>query len=185
MATELLMHPESQTLHIRTATVADAHTIESIARRTWPKAFEAILTEAEIAHELNREYTLPAIKDAIVSGEVFLLLEYDDEMVAYASYSPFDREFIQVSQKPELSPSLHLQKLYCLPEHQGKGFARELVRRVERFAELNHYKSLHLRVNRQNPSRTLYEKLGYEVIGEIETQYGPVLRADYMMMKQL
>jgi ribosomal protein S18 acetylase RimI-like enzyme len=64
----------------------------------------------------------------------------------------------------------YLSNIELLPEHQEKGIGTELIRSV--IAEANRENvPVMLQVFKINPSRSLYERLGFVTIGETSTHY--------------
>jgi GNAT superfamily N-acetyltransferase len=74
---------------------------------------------------------------------------------------------ISTEQKDE---AIFLDKIYILPEYQGRGIGTYLIRSVLDEA----FRSglpVTLRVLKVNPVRKLYERLGFVETGETDTQY--------------
>ncbi len=72
---------------------------------------------------------------------------------------------LKVTRKVE---EIRLQRVFLLPEFQGRGIGTHLVEALlaeAREAGL----PLRLRVFRVNPAQELYRRLGFEVVGETET----------------
>jgi len=65
---------------------------------------------------------------------------------------------------------LQLREVFLLPDRQGNGIGSRLVR--EELATARRCgKPLRLRVTKGNRARELYERLGFRVCGETETQH--------------
>jgi ribosomal protein S18 acetylase RimI-like enzyme len=65
---------------------------------------------------------------------------------------------------------LWLREVFLVPAEQGQGIGSKLV--LQEIAGARRLgKPLRLRVLRQNRARALYERLGFSVCGETETQY--------------
>ncbi|HEU4430227.1 MAG TPA: GNAT family N-acetyltransferase [Myxococcota bacterium] len=65
---------------------------------------------------------------------------------------------------------LRLNRVFLLPSHQGKGIGSRLVLGLIHEADSAQL-PIHLRVLRVNPARRLYERLGFEIVGETETHF--------------
>jgi diamine N-acetyltransferase len=172
-------------VRIRTATQADLPAVQAIARSTWPVTFAGILTPEQIGQELAREYSLEALTSQMAQGETFLILESDEDVVAYASFSNSDIDLLTVANDPKYIPTIKMHKLYVLPSMHGKGYGKALMDWIERDAYVNAVKSLYVLVDRDNRATQFYSKLGFETVGELDTDYGHLISEDYVMVKIL
>jgi len=90
----------------------------------------------------------------------------------------FDSSFI-VKQKEEqvgaikyveTSNEIEILQLQILPNHQGKGIGKQLMNyMIQVSSSLN--KDLILRVLKENPARYLYERFGFQTIGEDQYEF--------------
>ena len=73
-----------------------------------------------------------------------------------------------------------------MPQTQGKGIGKTLIDFIENVAKENHSTALSLNVNRFNKALHFYQKLGFEIVGEvnIELDHG-YLMEDYVMEKKI
>lgn len=161
---------------IRVATVEDVETIRQLAEAIWRPAYGPILSPEQLIFMLAEIYSTEKITAQIINGEqTYLLLIEGDKPVAFAAYSP----------RYENSDIYKLHKLYCLPSTQGKGYGKLLVDKVCADVLAAKKNILELNVNRYNPAKTFYEKLGFTVIYEEDIPIGPYFMNDYVMRKQL
>jgi GNAT superfamily N-acetyltransferase len=79
-----------------------------------------------------------------------------------------------VQRTPE---AVKLNRVFLLPEIQRRGIGTRLVRRVMREARSEGL-PVTLRVLKVNPARRLYERLGFDVVGETETHVLMATRSD-------
>jgi ribosomal protein S18 acetylase RimI-like enzyme len=77
---------------------------------------------------------------------------------------------------------LHVKTLWIDKMERGKGYGRKLTEVAERFAIERGYRNAYLSTH-SFQARPLYEKLGYEVFGELEDF--PPGYSKYYMRKQL
>ena len=63
----------------------------------------------------------------------------------------------------EFDSYIHLDQLFILPEFQGQGFGRVILKQLLEKANLNGL-SLRLWVLRVNPAQKFYERMGFKVI---------------------
>lgn len=161
---------------IRTATVEDVETIRQLADAIWRPSYGPILSPQQLNFMLAEIYSTEKITSQIDNGEqTYLLLFEGNSPVAFAAYSP----------REENADIYKLHKLYCLPSTQGKGYGKLLVEKVCADVLATGKNILELNVNRYNPSKHFYEKLGFAVVHEEDIPIGPYWMNDYVMQKQL
>jgi diamine N-acetyltransferase len=162
--------------HIRNASIGEAETIQKLAERIWYPTYSPILSQAQIRYMLDHLYDLSSITRQIETDlQTYLLLFVDDQPTGFASFS-------QREEKPDV---YKLHKLYCLTETKGKGYGKALINEVEQRVLAAGKNILELNVNKYNPAKTFYEKMGYEVIYEEDIPIGPYWMNDYVMQKKL
>lgn len=161
---------------IRVATIEDVETIRQLAEAIWWPSYSSILSVEQLTYMLAEIYSTEKIKSQIINSEqTYLLLMEGDNAVAFAAYSP----------REENTDLYKLHKLYCLPSTQGKGYGKLLIDKVCADVLAAGKNILELNVNRYNPSKGFYEKLGFAVIYEKDIAIGPYWMNDYVMRKQL
>ena len=161
---------------IRKATVNDVETIRQLADAVWWPTYSSILSVEQLGYMLSEIYSTEKITSQIIKGEqTYLLLIEEDVPVAFAAYSPRDED----------ADIYKLHKLYCLPLTQSKGYGKLLVERVCADVLTTGKNMLELNVNRYNPSKSFYEKMGFVVVYEADVAIGPYWMNDYVMRKQL
>jgi GNAT superfamily N-acetyltransferase len=162
---------------IRTAEVADASLINTLAEITWHSTYLSLLGAEQVLYMLDLFYNIPKLEKQIATGEqVYLLLSENDKVVAFAAFAPRDT-----------NPDVYkLHKLYCLDEAKGKGYGKALVEEVERRTLDAGLSVLELNVNRYNPTLDFYKKSGFEIIYEEDIDIGNgYWMNDYVMRKAL
>lgn len=107
--------------------------------------------------------------------QAFLILYENQVPVAFAAFST-DQENQQL---------MTLEKIYCLPEMQGKGYGKLLIQTVETKAREAGKSILQLYVHRQNKARNFYEKLNFKVVKEVNRPLGKFLLTDFVMQKEV
>ncbi|WP_342646183.1 GNAT family N-acetyltransferase [Mucilaginibacter sp. CSA2-8R] len=161
---------------IRKATPADADQIIKIAHQTWWPTYSQILSTEQISYMLSAIYLSDKVADQIATqSQIYLVLEEDEQPVAFASYSVREDD----------AEVYKLQKLYCHPSTQGKGYGKALIDYVVDVVQQASKKTLELNVNRGNNAKTFYEKMGFEVAYEEDIPIGPYWMNDYVMRKLL
>ncbi|MBP7931134.1 MAG: GNAT family N-acetyltransferase, partial [Chitinophagaceae bacterium] len=94
-------------------------------------------------------------------GHQFILIEWDEETIGYASYS--------VKQKEDLS-RFRLNKLYVQPEVHGKGIGKSIIRYIANEIMPLGATVLELNVHKRNPSVAFYKHVGFEIAKEEVTE---------------
>jgi ribosomal protein S18 acetylase RimI-like enzyme len=162
---------------ITPATANDYKTIQNIAHQTWPIAYGEILSKVQLDYMLDAFYNEDALKDSVENnGHYFILAKEGEETLGFASYEH------HYNQKQQTK----IHKIYILPETQGKGIGKKLIDFVESVAKENDSNALSLNVNRFNKALHFYQKLGFEIVEEvnIELDHG-YLMEDYVMEKPI
>jgi len=162
---------------IVTATADDYKNIQDIAHQTWPVAYGEILAKAQLDYMLGAFYNEEALKDSVANkGHYFILAKEGEEILGFASY---EHHYNQKSQTK-------IHKIYILPQTQGKGIGKKLIDYVEKVAKENDSSELSLNVNRFNKALYFYQKIGFQIVEEvdIELEHG-YLMEDYVMEKPI
>jgi len=162
--------------HIREATIKDAATIRQLAEEIWYPTYSPILSQEQIRYMLDHIYDLETITQQIAKGlQTYLLLVADEQPTGFASFSPRQ-------ENPEV---FKLHKLYCRTETKGKGYGKMLINEVEQRVKQSGKDVLELNVNKYNPAKAFYEKMGYEVVYEEDIPIGAYWMNDFVMQKRL
>lgn len=150
----------------------DIPAIIHIAEKTWWPTYSDILTKVQIEFMLRAIYAPAILREQIVNKEqTYLLLRDEHGPQAFASFGPRKEEPI----------TFKVHKIYVLPGNQKKGYGRALIEEIRRRLRAEGIGMVDLNVNRFNPARTFYEKLGFRVIQEEDVPIGPYWMNDYVM----
>ncbi len=162
-------------LTIRRATAADISTIQHLSRVIWPVAYSTILTSGQIEYMLNLMYSRESLlKQMEEQQHEFILCYAGYEAVGFASFSNVGEH------------TFKLHKIYILPEQQGRGIGRFMIEHIIRMIQERGAVALDLNVNRHNPARFFYERLGFEIIRQEDIDIGKgYWMNDYVMRKRL
>ena len=163
-------------MEIVKASIKDYDLIYSIAVPAWENTYKNILSAEQSAYMLDMMYSNASITEQIlIKGHHFLLAIDGGEYSGFASY--------ELNNAYETTK---LHKIYILPQAQGKGVGKALVKAVENSAKANGNNKLALNVNRYNEAVNFYLKLGFEKTGEEDINIGNgYLMEDFIMVKQL
>jgi GNAT superfamily N-acetyltransferase len=140
----------------------------------YPATYGNILSKAQIGFMLEKSYTVGALEETMEAGQDFYLL-YDSAGRALG--------FIALENKAE--DVLRIEKLYLLPNMQGKGLGKWLIEFASEEARKRQCATLELNVNRNNNAYYFYQKQGFQVAYEIDIPYYGFVLDDYVMQKVL
>jgi ribosomal protein S18 acetylase RimI-like enzyme len=157
---------------IREASLSDIHRIQQLAEKTWWPTYSVILAAEQIQYMLDTIYSEASLKKVMENGsQTFILLEDERGSQGFAAYG-----------KRKEQPSVFkLHKIYVLPDNQGKGYGRKLIQEVCKRIQQEGANCLDLNVNRHNPAKQFYERIGFRVIREEDIPIGPYWMNDYVM----
>ncbi|WP_121356110.1 GNAT family N-acetyltransferase [Flavisolibacter nicotianae] len=168
------LYVEKPVCTIRTATTDDIPLIRTLANQVWPLTYESILSRSQIIYMMRLIYSEEAIRRQMASGHSYLIVYNAGIPVGFASYSLVE------------PPVCKLQKIYVLPNQQGRGTGRFLVDQVIALAIEGGATILRLNVNRHNKARSFYERLGFAVCSEEKIDIGSgYVMDDFVMEKSI
>ena len=165
----------SQQITITKASVDDIPYIQHIAHVTWPLVYGPIVGEAQLAYMLNLIYGTSSLERQMEEGSTFLLVKENNEPNAFAAY------FLKSSN------IYKLDKLYALPNQQGKGLGKMLINYIIDEIRPLGATALHLNVNRWNTkAQSFYEHLNFKMIEQQDIPIGAgYFMNDYVMELKL
>lgn len=141
---------------LRSATASDIPLIRNMAEVVFRVTYADILSPAQMEYMMDWMYSEESLKEQIDGeGKWFFVAECDGHPAGYVSY--------EFEEKMEGGRNLyHLQKLYAMPEFQGKGLGRQMLLFVEKsLSEANPEGCrIELNVNRANSAVAFYEHMG-------------------------
>jgi GNAT superfamily N-acetyltransferase len=157
---------------IRNGDTSDILVIMDLAEKIWWPVYSPIITKEQIRYMLDTIYSKATLKSVIESEEQkFLLLFENQNPHGFASFGVRKED-----------PNIHkLHKLYVLPQDHGKGYGKKLIQEVIGQVKTKGMHVLDLNVNRFNPARSFYEKLGFRIIREEDIPVGEFWMNDYVM----
>ncbi len=159
-------------VRIEIATAEDIPTIQTIAEKTWWPTYSSILSAEQIRYMLDAIYSTEVLQNVMrTSSQTFLVLVENEMPVGFSSHSV----------RPEDPEVVKIHKIYVLPEKQGHGYGKMLISEIHHQARQQGARFLDLNVNRFNPARTFYERLGFEILREEDIPIGPYWMNDFVM----
>lgn len=161
---------------LRKAKEEDIEMIQSLARKTWPMAYSAIISAEQIEYMLDKMYNKGELLSQLQQGHTFLIAEEGEADLGFAGFSIHDTD----------QRIYKLHKLYVLPEAHGKGVGKILINEVVNQIRDLGATALQLNVNRQNKAADFYKKGGFIIKETVDLDIGNgFLMNDYVMEKQL
>lgn len=135
--------------------------IEKIALKTWPSTYGSILSKEQLNFMLQTFYNPASLIKNLEKGSLFHVYKEDNNFLGFSE--------IRFNENEHLTK---LHKLYVLPESQGKAIGKKLLENVFKMAKLNLQNGVFLNVNRYNPAKQFYEKIGFHVVSEVDIAIG-------------
>jgi GNAT superfamily N-acetyltransferase len=160
----------SAELYIREATIDDRSVIRSLAEQTWPEAYGNIISQEQIRYMLDMIYNNEALLEQMQKGHQFYLAELNAQPIGFASVSE------------EGTQGCKLNKLYILPTIQKSGAGKALLQEVITYTHKKNHTRLFLQVNKQNPAKDFYTRMGFSIAEEVKLDIGNgFFMDDYIM----
>lgn len=147
-------------IHIVQAGIADLEKVRKVALKTWPQTFANILSPSQIEYMLDWMYDMESLMQQMLGKQhVFLLAMEGKDCLGFCSYE------LHVKKQHQTK----IQKIYILPESQGKGVGKKLLQTVSEIALQQGDTHLFLNVNKHNQEAiSFYLHLGfYEAFKEV------------------
>ena len=151
--------------------------IERLAREIWPVCYKEIITSAQLNYMLDNFYSQDALRKQMLEAKhVFILVVENEKNIGYISYTTI----------LETNGALHLNKIYLVPQLQGKGFGKQMLHYAEdSVKELGAF-ALELNVNKYNPALHFYNYNGYTLKEETVIDIGNgFVMDDFILIKNL
>jgi ribosomal protein S18 acetylase RimI-like enzyme len=161
---------------IKNVTIDEIPVVQSIAEKTWWPTYSKILEEKQIRYMLDAIYATDTLARQIEDGsQEFILLIDERGPQGFASFGV----------KPGDETVYKLNKIYVLPQNHGRGYGKLLVAEVKKRLTERGIKILDLNVNRFNPAKEFYEKLGFKIVKEEDVPIGPYWMNDFVMRLEM
>ena len=144
--------------------------------RTWWAHYPGILSPAQIEYMLARGYSHDALRALLARPHGGIAIASELQPAGFAAWYAADEP-----------ATLKLDKLYVLPEQQGRGIGRALIDHVLERARAAGCATLMLNVNRHNgASIRTYERCGFAIRGSGDFPIGNgFVMEDYIMVRDV
>ena len=117
----------------------------------------------------NENYPNPSAFKTDIERDELYVLEIDNKIIGTIVISTLmDEEYKPIEWLTENHNNIYIHRLAVHPEHQGQGFAKQLMDFAEDYATSYNYQSIRLDTFSQNKrNQKFYEKRGYLRLGNI------------------
>ncbi|WP_136468309.1 GNAT family N-acetyltransferase [Flagellimonas onchidii] len=148
---------------IRPAKISEIEDILSLT-----KACAAKMIENGI-FQWNEHYpSKEAFLKDLERGELYVKWHKGSIIGAIVISTFMDEEYVPITSLTPNGNSTYVHRLCTHPDHQGKGFAQELMDYAESYSRSKGYKSVRLDTFSQNQrNQRFYEQRGYQRLGDI------------------
>ncbi|MBM3902585.1 MAG: GNAT family N-acetyltransferase [Verrucomicrobia bacterium] len=161
------------TLEIRSTAPEDLKTVRLLAERIWPGCYGAMLPPGQIRYMLDWMYAPHRLRSEWDRGVRYRLAFHEGKPVGYLAW-----------EREPGTDSAFLNKLYLVPELQGRGHGQELIRWTCCEVSAEGIRVLELRVNRQNQKAIrAYDRAGFVVVQTLVTDIGAGFVMDDFLMR--
>lgn len=143
-------------ISIRPAAESDAPLIRRLAEVAFPATYREILTPAQLDYMMEWMYGAESLRNQFREGHVYFIASCDGTPCGYVSVQREGEELF------------HLQKIYVLPDFQGRGVGAALFRQAVEYIRSQHPAPcrMELNVNRHNRALHFYERMGMRKLRE-------------------
>lgn len=159
-------------LSLRRAEAENIPLIRKLAGEAFPATYRTLLSPAQLDYMMEWMYAEESLVKQLGEGQVYFIASFDGEPCGY------------VSVERQEEALFHLQKIYVLPRFQGCGVGGFLFREAVRYIREVHPAPcrMELNVNRNNPARGFYERMGMRILREGDFPIGDgFYMNDYIM----
>lgn len=147
--------------------------IIDLAQKSWFRTYEKINSKEQNEYMFNIWYSVDGLLNQMKKGEVFWIMRKSNQSIGFSSISALT------------SKTFKLNKLYLLPNQQGKGLGKLFIKHLEQYALTNGANEIILNVNRNNFAIKFYESCNYNIIKEEDIPFGSYWMNDFVMRKTL
>jgi ribosomal protein S18 acetylase RimI-like enzyme len=152
----------------------EALTIRNIALKAWIPTYKKILSEEQLNFMFEKWYNIAELESLIENkSQNFIIEFYNGKPIGFAAYSKLD------------TTKYKLNKIYILPDFQGKKLGGGLLLEIEKTCKQKGAKILQLNVNRYNKAKDFYLAMNYIIVAEEDIPIGNYFMNDYIMEKNL
>lgn len=152
--------------------------VAQIAREIWYEYYVPLIGRAQVDYMIERFQSVTAMQSQLEEGYEYFLIERSRAEASCLGYLAIRGD--------QGEKALFLSKLYVAAAVRGTGAGRQALTFVETLARERGLQRVWLTVNKGNPSRFIYERLGYATTAAMVADIGGgFVMDDYRMEKFL
>ncbi|KAG2177377.1 hypothetical protein INT44_007888 [Umbelopsis vinacea] len=175
---------EKSAITIRDATVDDAESVAAIGREVFSITFGHSMSDEDLQTYLQETYTEASVSEEMKDPLKHLMVacNADDNVLGFVQLTKGSSEpCVEDAESP-----IELQRIYVHHESHGLGIGKLLIKKAEKVASSQGYKTLWLGVWEENfKAQKVYEKSGFVHVGEHDFKIGDCIQTDIIMIKSL
>lgn len=172
---------------IRPATIDDAPSVAHLGATVFSSTFGFSIPTGDLSTYLDEAYSVSAIENDIHHPHKHILVACStttNKILGFAQLTEHTSERC-LADLPAAS-LVELQRLYVHGEFHGHGLGRALTSEIEALATRKGYQVMWLGVWEGNfYAQRVYEKMGFNRVGEHEFKMGRCIQTDWIMCKEL
>lgn len=168
---------------IRAAVLGDAAALAELGRRTFIGKFGHIYSKADLHAYLDEAHTQAVYADMIESPDFLVRVAAlpDETLSAYLVCSP-----LELPAEEAAEGSVELMRVYVDQPLQGRGLGSHFIEEAIDWAKISQAPELYLSVFSENDrARALYERFGFEKVGEFDFPVGNHRDLEFLMRLKL
>lgn len=145
-----------------------------MASVVWSHTYAHMMSKEQLDYMFDMMYSPESVEKQMTEKKhTYFILFENGVPQGYISVHVFEESF------------LYVEKIYVLPQAQGKGFGKVLLNKAEEYAHSLLLKGLMLNLNRDNKNACdFYKHSGFNVISERDLHIGQgFYMNDYIMQK--
>lgn len=159
-------------MKIHTASEEDIPLLRELAACIWRASYPGIISTEQIEYMLALMYSEETVRDELRRGVTWEVITEDGSPIGFQSYHLDEQGRCK------------LNKLYLLPEHQGRGHSRAMLAHIRTAARTLGASEVWLQVNKGNERAiAAYRKSGFTVAEEKTFDIGGGFVMDDYLMK--
>jgi len=162
-------------LQMRLARIDELDSIDSLYKSCIEALNEAGIPQWSKVYPNRQTYSSNIEEDAM-----FIFQDQDQVVGGVVLNEHQDKEWSTANWTMTDGKQLVIHAFVIKPGEQGKGYGKKALKLCEDHAANNHYKAIRLDAFSENPiALKLYEKNGYQKVGEVEFAYKPIGHQGY------
>lgn len=127
----------------------DIETMSILATSILRQYYDSIIGEEQNTYMLKKFQSFAAIQEQLEHGYIYYFIRINNKNIGFLAY------FFRLDH-------LYLSKLYLKEEYRNKGYGYASIEFLKVKAKEANLNAIELNVNKYNPTRFVYEKLGFK-----------------------